>query len=93
MSIMELMQGCLNREELKTVTAFIRENFYSIIHPSEEISEKAILLIERFGLSHGLRTVDSLIAASALLKNFTVATANLKHYRAIANLKVLQFRT
>lgn len=89
---MELMQGCLNREELRTVKTFIRENFFSIIHPQKEISEKAILLIERYSLSHGLRTVDSLIASTALLTGSSIATANLKHYQNIPNLKLIQFR-
>jgi predicted nucleic acid-binding protein len=89
---MELVQGCFNKEELKTIKSFIRENFFAVIHPNEEISLKAILLLEHFGPSAGLRTVDSLIAASALINNSSIATANLKHYKSIPNLEIIHFK-
>ena len=44
--IMELVQGCRDRQELRTVKEFIRENIAGVIHPDENISEKAIALLE-----------------------------------------------
>lgn len=89
---MELIQGCLNKKELKDIKEFINCNFSSVIHPDERISEKAILLLEKHSLSDGLRTVDSIIAASALIKNSTLATANYRHFKNITGLDVLKFR-
>jgi len=88
---MELIQGCLNKEEIKIVKKFIRENFSLIIHPDEKISEKAISLLERYSLSDGLRTIDALVAASALMTGATLATANFKHFRNIPKLHILKF--
>ena len=89
--MMELVQGCMNKEELKSVKKFIRENICHLIHPDERISEKAIHLFERHAMSEGLRTVDALIAASALIQGATLATANYKHFKNISNLEVRKF--
>jgi predicted nucleic acid-binding protein len=88
---MELIQGCLNKKELRTVKQFINLNFSLVIYPDEKISEKAILLLERHASSDGLRTVDALIAASVLSGRNTLATANYKHFKNIPSLVVLKF--
>lgn len=88
---MELIQGCLDKRELKTVKEFIKANFPAMIYPDEKIYEKAILLLERYALSDGLRTVDALIAASAIIHNAALATANYKHFKNIHGLNVLKF--
>ncbi|MEK6681755.1 MAG: PIN domain-containing protein [Nitrospirota bacterium] len=90
--VMELLQGCLNKEEIRIVKRFIKENFSSIIHPDEKISEKAVLLLERYALSDGLKTIDALIAASALTEDITLATANFKHFKNIPKLQILEFK-
>lgn len=89
--MMELVQGCMNKEELRSVKKFIRENISHVIHPDERISEKAIHLLERHAMSDGLRTVDALIAASALINGATLASANYKHFKNISTLEVIKF--
>lgn len=88
---MELVQGCMNKEELRSVKKFIRENIGQVIHPDERISEKALHLLERHAMSDGLRTVDALIAASALINGAALATANYKHFKNISALEVIKF--
>ena len=90
--VMELIQGCADKSELKSVKEFVRLNFPKIIYPDEGISEKAILLLERYALADGLRTVDALIAASAVSHKATLATANYKHFKSIEGLHVVQFK-
>jgi hypothetical protein len=90
--IMELVQGCLNKAELKTVKNFIKENFSIVIHPDENIAEKAIALLEKHALSEGLRTVDALIAASALKHSASLATSNDKHFKNISHLSIINFQ-
>ena len=89
--VMELIQGCADKSELKSVKEFIRLNFSKIIYPDERISEKAIGLLEHYALSDGLRTVDALIAASALSYKAALATANYKHFKSIEGLHVIRF--
>lgn len=90
--LMELIQGCRDKKELKTIRTFFRENISSMVHPNDKISEKAIDLLEHHALSDGLRTVDSLIAASALINDAPLVTANWKHFKGITGLTVERFR-
>lgn len=90
--VMELVLGCLNKEELKTIREFLKENISSIVHPDEQVSKKSIQLLERHSLADGLRTVDALIAATTLQKQAVLATANYKHFRNITSLEILKFR-
>lgn len=89
--VMELIQGCLNKDELRLVKKFIRENFPAVIHPDEKTSQKAIALLERHTLSDGLRTVDAMIAASALINSADLAMANYKHFKSISSLEIIKF--
>jgi predicted nucleic acid-binding protein len=89
--VMELIQGCIDKSELKSVKEFIRLNFPRVIYPDEKIAEKAIVLLERYALSAGLRTVDALIAASAIFHKSALATANYRHFKGIEGLRVIRF--
>lgn len=90
--VMELIQGCLGKEEIKTVRKFIKENICAVLYPNQEIIEKAMLLLERYASSDGLRTIDAIIAATALSNESSLATCNFKHFKSIAGLKTIKFR-
>ena len=89
--LMELIQGCQDRQEMRAINDFFSGNISLTIHPSEKISDKAIFLLERHALADGLRTVDALIAASALQHGYSLATANVKHFKKIPDLSILRF--
>ncbi|MBI4238348.1 MAG: type II toxin-antitoxin system VapC family toxin [Deltaproteobacteria bacterium] len=90
-TLMELLQGCRSHEELREVQAFVAENVARFLHPGTAASEKAIHLIEHYALPHGLRVADALIAASTLLHRATLLTGNVKHFRCIDGLDLLEF--
>ena len=89
--VMELVQGCRDRQELRMVKAFLRQNIAVIIHPDERISERAILLLERHAATDGLRTIDALLAATALHEDDALATSNYRHFKKITGLEVRTF--
>ena len=89
--VMELVQGCRTKQELKVIKDFIKSNIFAVIHPDGKVSEKAILLLERYAFSDGLRAIDALIAATALANSIPLATANHKHFNKIQNLSVIKF--
>jgi predicted nucleic acid-binding protein len=89
--IMELVQGCRDRQELRAIKEFIRENIAGTIHPDERISERAIALLEGHAAADGLRTVDALVAATALQEEETLVTANQKHFKKITGLNLQRF--
>jgi hypothetical protein len=62
-----------------------------LLHPTESICRRAIDLLALHAASHGLRVVDALIAATALEAGARLATANVRHYRTIADLGVIRF--
>ena len=92
LTIMELLQGCRDRSEIREAKTFLLENMATVLHPDEAISRRAIDLLERHAAPHGLRVVDGLIAATALESDAVLATANTRHYRAIGRLELLRFR-
>jgi predicted nucleic acid-binding protein len=60
---------------------------------NEQITAKAIELLETYHLSHNMQMADALIAATALLNNLPIQTGNDKHYRFIPGLEVVVFRS
>lgn len=92
LAFMELLQGSRNQEEARQIKAFISENISLVVHPDEAISVRAIALLEQHAFPHGLRVVDALIAATALESGCSLATANVKHYRPVARLRLIQFK-
>ncbi len=92
LALMELLQGCRSRREAQQVKAFTFDNIPVVIHPDESVSRRAIDLLEQHAFTHGLRLVDALIAATSVETGFSLATANLKHYRFIPRLHLLPFK-
>ena len=86
---MELIIGCRNKKELKDLNQFLKR--FQIISLNENTATKAIDLLHRYRLSHGLLIADSLIAATALVMDVSFPSKNQKDYRFIENLKLLPY--
>ncbi len=87
----ELAQGCRNKAELAQVKKGLAISQTEILPISEAISDRAVMLIDQYALSHGLLLADALIAATALEHGIVLLTANMKHFSAIENLTVDAF--
>ena len=55
------------------------------------ISERAVQLIDRYALSHGLQAAGALIAATAMELELTLLSANAKHFAFIEGLAFERF--
>lgn len=86
---MELVSGARNRNELRRILRFVDGSFARLAQVSEEISRRAVALVERHALSHGLRPIDALIAATALTLRGRLATGNVSHFRFVHGLALL----
>ncbi len=78
---LELVEGVRNKRELAEVKSLITDLKIRILPLTESIGQRAGLLMEEHALKGGLDSVDSLIAATALINNLPLATANRKHFK------------
>ena len=86
---LELLVGCRNRTEQRTVEKFLRR--FEVVRLNELIADQAVDLIRQYRLSHGLLLADALIAATALSLNIPLATKNQRDYRFITGLQLLSY--
>jgi len=88
-SEMELVIGCRNKAELRTLDKFLSR--FRVVKLNEQTSDIAIDLMRRYRLSHGLLIADALIAATALSQGIPFVTKNERDYHFIAGLHLLPY--
>lgn len=86
---MELIVGCTNKADLRKIENFLQQ--FSIIKIDQDISDRSVELLKFYRLSHGLLIADSLIAATAIVWDYPLATKNQRDYRFIQELKLLPY--
>jgi predicted nucleic acid-binding protein len=84
LAAMELMAGCQNGRQMRTVRKFIRR--FRLSWPTEADCGRAFETYSRASLSHNLGLIDALIGECAVGLGATLCTFNTKHYRAVPNL-------
>jgi hypothetical protein len=89
---MELVQGLRNKEELNALRNSFKSWNAGIIYINEEISIKAMFLVEQYFLSHSLQLPDALVGATSMIYGLPLLTANTKHYKIIKNIILKKFR-
>ena len=88
---MELIIGCRNKDELRSLEAFL--NRFQRIELHGDITGTAVDLLKRYRLSHGLLIADALIAATAISRDASLASKNQRDYRFIEELHLLPYPT
>jgi len=86
---MELIVGCRNKKELKSLELFLQR--FEVITLDEYISDTAVNLLKSYRLSHGLLISDALIAATSIITNASLISKNQKDYRFIKELDLLDY--
>lgn len=84
----ELLSGVLGRAELKRTTSLI--STCRLLVPDESDVRRALRLLERHVLAHGVGWNDCLIAATALRLDSPVVTLNTKHFQIMRGLDVIR---
>ena len=74
MTALELISGAKNQRDVDLIDRLIEA--YETIPVDEAIGRRAYELLKLYTKSHGLRTFDSLIAATAIEKQRTLVTKN-----------------
>lgn len=91
-SYMELLQGAGNKQQQRYVSSFIRDFDFSVLPLTENAGHRALIYVEEFGVSSGMRAGDALIAATAVENNLTLVSSNIKHFKALKELQLQQFK-
>jgi predicted nucleic acid-binding protein len=87
MTALELISGAKNQREVDLIDRLIEA--YETIPVDEAIGSRAYELLKIYAKSHGLRTFDSLIAATAIEKQQSLVTKNRKHFGMVNGLAVV----
>lgn len=90
-SYMELLQCAQNKKQHNLSKSFLIEFNFQVLPLTENIGHRAAIYIEEYSLSHGLRSADAIIAATATENNLVLCTGNTKHFRQINNLQLKPF--
>lgn len=90
-TMMELIQGVKNKQELYVLRKFLSANEIKILYINKEINLQAMYLLEEYVLSDGMQLADAFIASTSLHYGEEILTANIKHYRCFPNLKLEKF--
>jgi predicted nucleic acid-binding protein len=89
---MELVQGMRNKQELVILRRALRKWNVKILFITEDISTKAMFLVEQHFLSNSLELADALIASTAISNGLKLLTGNIKHYKVIKNIETEGFK-
>jgi len=85
-SLMELVQGARDKDDLRIIKRFLAELGFTVLPLTENIGHRSLVYVEEYGLSAGLRAGDAIIAATAVENALPLMSANAKHFRPINEL-------
>jgi predicted nucleic acid-binding protein len=86
-TVMELYYGALNKTELFQLKKFI--SLFHVVEVNENISSISTELIFQYAKSHNLAIPDSLIASTAISVDSKLLTLNLKDFKYIDGLSLV----
>lgn len=92
-SYLELLQCAKNKKQHEYTKRFLKDYGIRTLPLSENIGHRAIIYVEEYSLSHGLRAGDAIIAATATENGLVLCSSNAKHFRAIKELKLKVFKS
>lgn len=91
-SYMELLQAAQNKKQHVIIKTFLFDFDFNILPLTENIGHRALIYIEEYALSSHMRSGDAIIAATAVENNQTLSSGNVKHFKAVRDLKLKPFR-
>jgi len=90
-SYIELLQSAKNKQQHDCTNDFLSSFGFVVLPLSENIGHRALIYIQEYALSHGLRAGDAIIAATAAENIMTLVSSNAKHFKQIKELKLKIF--
>jgi predicted nucleic acid-binding protein len=91
-SLMELLQGARDKNDLRIIKRFMADLSIGVLPFTENVGHRALVYVEEYGLSAGLRAGDAIVAATAVENAMPFMSGNAKHFRGIKELELVVFR-
>ena len=91
-SYLELVQGARDKHDVRMIRAYVLALQFHVLPLTESIGYRASIYMETHALGTSMGVADALIAATAAENELDLCTANVKHYRAIKDIRLVPFR-
>jgi predicted nucleic acid-binding protein len=86
--VMELIQDAHNSRQVQQALQLVTP--LPVVWPTQTDCERALSDFTKYHLSHSLGLLDALIAACTIGLSASLCTFNVKHYRVVSGLKIIQ---
>lgn len=86
----ELLYGARDKKELQTIRKDL--NKLTVLPIQSSVSKLAVELVEKYALSHKLSLPDALIASTAIIHNIELYTLNIKDFRFLEDVKLVDVK-
>ena len=83
----ELLYGARDKKELQIIRKDL--NKLTVLPIQSSVSKLAVELVEKYALSHKLSLPDALIASTAIIHNIELYTLNIKDFRFLEDVKLV----
>ena len=90
---MELLQGVRNKVEMREMKRFLSLLGFMTVPVNENISNRAVTIMESTALKSELGVSDALIFATACEIGETLLSGNEKHFKEVPFLTAIRFRS
>ena len=91
-TFMELLQAARDKRQHAVIKRYLQDLSFSVLPLTENIGHRALVYVEEYGLSSGMRSGDAIVAATATENGLTLATGNARHFRPVKGLALRIFR-
>ena len=89
---MELLQGVRNKHEMREMKKFLSQLGFVTISTNENISARAMTIMEETALKSDLGVCDALIFATSCETGETLLSVNEKHFKEVPLMDAVRFR-
>ena len=86
----ELLYGARDKKELQIIRKDL--NKLTVLPIQSSVSKLAVELVEKYALSHKLSLPDALIASTAIIHNIELYTLNIKDFRFLEDVKLIDIK-
>jgi predicted nucleic acid-binding protein len=91
-TFMELLQAARDKRQHAIIKRYLQDLSFSVLPLTENIGHRALVYVEEYGLSSGMRAGDAIVAATATENGLALATGNARHFRPVKGLALRIFR-